>query len=659
MKGTYLQIMLSKLSRGRAGWLGLALCLPLSTSVLADLPRSNVVRIEQLATAADVRFYQRQVSENYSSAAGRGEAYRLLGARWEQLGQVQEALGAYQLAVASLESEPASAELVSSLGDRSYMIYLLTSDRSLYCPDRERALAVARELGQSQPLVDALVSRAFCYQGSEESRQGMADLQEAMRIAQSEQLTGNTRAMISNARAGLYRGLQLHDRAYSAYLEAYREWHEAGEIADEFNMLHSLVGEAIEVGRWSDGREHIAEMFALASEYPDSDYLFFSHFNEARLALAKKNYTAAELAYSRAIELSDATAERSYVIEAYVYRAEARIWLSKFELARSDLQHSELAGYTGGDSYETLKRLNQAIAGQDVFEVLAVMLKLRRAEAEKRFGFVDANNRLFAEEHDEYVAQYEASLLKQQLQLQELELARMSDRASLARQSLINLGLLTLLLLLAAVWMHRAMVTQRRLAYTDYLTGIANRANVVERGRKLVSKSHRRSRTFSVVLLDIDNFKSINDALGHSGGDMAIRQTVQQLQQALQTGEWLGRVGGEEFIVVLPGCNEQEALQRAENFRWAVASEGLVHGEQRPVKLTVSLGVAALEPGERFGSLVNRADSALYRAKESGRDCVRAASRSGDLEGVVQVKAVRPVQDGGSGVPAEKNKRAG
>jgi diguanylate cyclase (GGDEF)-like protein len=132
----------------------------------------------------------------------------------------------------------------------------------------------------------------------------------------------------------------------------------------------------------------------------------------------------------------------------------------------------------------------------------------------------------------------------------------------------------------------------------------------------------------SLVIADIDHFKSINDSFGHATGDRAIAAFAQFLRTALSDHHVAGRIGGEEFAIVLPGTNLVAARLFAEGVR-GVAAGLSVEGIPETCRLTASFGVAELAQGEGLSELMHRADKALYDAKDSGRDRVRVSTDSG------------------------------
>jgi diguanylate cyclase len=152
----------------------------------------------------------------------------------------------------------------------------------------------------------------------------------------------------------------------------------------------------------------------------------------------------------------------------------------------------------------------------------------------------------------------------------------------------------------------------------DALTGALNRGAIIEQA----SKSLRTS-SVAMIVLDIDEFKKINDDFGHPAGDAVILGVVDCLRRMTGDQGFLGRVGGEEFTVLLPGDDLEGAMTLAERMRAAIADSLVVPPVNR--RITASFGVSANEAGTVFDMAYGRADAALYRAKRSGRNRVEAA----------------------------------
>lgn len=154
-------------------------------------------------------------------------------------------------------------------------------------------------------------------------------------------------------------------------------------------------------------------------------------------------------------------------------------------------------------------------------------------------------------------------------------------------------------------------------ARTDALTGLLNRRGLNEVALRECERAERDGRPLSVWMVDLDHFKSLNDALGHAAGDRALASVAEVLRAQLRGVDVIARVGGEEFCVLLPNCRVADAFLRAEAVRAAVEYE--FREWEQPV--TVSIGIAAWTPGDADGSRVmDAADDALYAAKAGGRN---------------------------------------
>ena len=168
-------------------------------------------------------------------------------------------------------------------------------------------------------------------------------------------------------------------------------------------------------------------------------------------------------------------------------------------------------------------------------------------------------------------------------------------------------------------------IANARLANTDQLTGLYNRRFFWEAGRIEFIGAQRNRENLSVIMLDIDRFKNINDTFGHHIGDMVIRQLAVIISRNIRGVDIPGRYGGEEFIVILPGTDSNGAKFVAEKIRKLSELEKVDSGRDEMVKFTVSIGVASyLEEIVTFEDLVKRSDEMLYRAKEGGRNRVEA-----------------------------------
>lgn len=167
----------------------------------------------------------------------------------------------------------------------------------------------------------------------------------------------------------------------------------------------------------------------------------------------------------------------------------------------------------------------------------------------------------------------------------------------------------------------------REEATHDSLTGLLNRRAIVEKLSHELERGARDEKPLSVMMLDLDHFKRVNDSCGHAGGDAVLREAARSMKNALRSYDAVGRYGGEEFLMIAPGYAEVESLSLAERIRAAVASQ-CVETPLCTLSITCSVGVAVSDgKNEDAESLILRADHALYRAKAKGRNCTELAKK--------------------------------
>jgi diguanylate cyclase (GGDEF)-like protein len=164
----------------------------------------------------------------------------------------------------------------------------------------------------------------------------------------------------------------------------------------------------------------------------------------------------------------------------------------------------------------------------------------------------------------------------------------------------------------------------RMLATSDELTGIHNRRGFEDAAERAIRNAQRQRQPLAIVIADIDNFKTINDRHGHSAGDRALRHFASRLERLARRGDLIGRIGGEEFALMLVNTRARDALDVVERIRRDIAAMP-VDGAAK-IRMTASFGVTGLRPGDTsLAALLSRADRALYRSKLEGRDRVTSA----------------------------------
>jgi len=185
----------------------------------------------------------------------------------------------------------------------------------------------------------------------------------------------------------------------------------------------------------------------------------------------------------------------------------------------------------------------------------------------------------------------------------------------------ILIGVMTAL---GVIWLAMAQLQHELEAQsqTDSLTGLLNRRALEEIGSQAIEVARRHNTALSLIILDLDRFKSINDEHGHDGGDAVLQRTARCLRANLREEDSIARLGGEEFVVVLPGASHVHAAQIAEELRQCLATLTVEHLSQE-IRLSASFGVATMQSSDMtWLEILRRGDRALYLAKEQGRDRV-------------------------------------
>jgi diguanylate cyclase (GGDEF)-like protein len=186
------------------------------------------------------------------------------------------------------------------------------------------------------------------------------------------------------------------------------------------------------------------------------------------------------------------------------------------------------------------------------------------------------------------------------------------------------LNVIAMAFLQIAMIRERAENQQRQAAHTDALTGAPNRRALLSEAERVVRQGEAAGHPVCALLIDIDHFKSINDSFGHDGGDAVLIGVADTMRAHLRAGDVFGRLGGEEFVCLLPNTSTAAAMTVAEGLRARVAGLRMMSG-QRQMRVSVSIGVASSEDGRRDATaLLREADRRLYEAKAQGRNRVAA-----------------------------------
>lgn len=560
-----------------------------------------------------------------------GRFYHQKGLVLEANDQIEAAKQAYTQSIdAFTELGVPSGFWVQSLQDRSYMDYVLTNDPELYCEDRRAAVKIARRTEDSAAKTSALVFLAFCYQnGFSDFKEGLGVLTEAATLAQQNNLAADATAMIHNATGNLYRSNQIHDKAYEYYQKAYDHWRELDDKQDMFNMQHNLVGQSIELGSWGTAEEHIKVLFELTESSPEySDFRFFSHYNQAMLAYAKNDFKAAIEAIKLALELAHTTAEQYFIngllgIQVVAYFRNNQI-----------AQAGKLAAkfLNTGDRNAAQKKLHNQVKLIHAFtegEHLSSMQSLWQLldeNKQSKYAFIKNSVAIQSVNFDQTINQFQEQALASRLTISELELEKRTKQNKINQLTGLAATLLAVIFIVVSFYLYKSRSFYLRSSRTDFLTQSHNRRRIFEMGSNQLELCQYNQQGFAVAVLDIDDFKAINDQYGHDLGDQVLIKMVSVLKDLLTENQQLGRMGGEEFLIYLPNVSADQARVQAEKFRQSVAAINIKHSGSA-VNFTVSIGMFfSADKHISFEAIIKQADLALYTAKGAGKNKVVLAT---------------------------------
>lgn len=545
--------------------------------------------------------------------------------------------GDVQASLRRVEADLATARLLGERGPELSLTFcraaLLERAEQLKPEDvlaaYERGIVLARELRDWRQLADGLVQR-----GSVHSMQGdqVRAVMDFLRAQALYEATGLPRVADANLLyiGTAYRRLQEDEKA----LEYLHKSREMGARSGDWGLEVAAI---IQIGFLHDDRGRATEATAA---FEQALTLATSHQNRsdmggARLGLAKAQIRAgrhAEALDTLALTQADFAAINDVSSDDMIAlrRGEALAGLGRHAEALVEYDRAWRAMQLQGNdrylsmlypsraiTYEALGRTADAV--HDLKAQLALQARLSaKTQTQQteilRYRF-DADRRDL--ENQRLLAQ--RSLRQQQLA------ALQGAREWRERAMLLSLVLLSVLLVLA-VGQLRRLRGLRRLALTDALTGVANLRHVRDFGEDALRHARQRGTPVGVVTFDLDHFKQINDQHGHAIGDRVLERVAQCCGTALRQSDLLGRTGGEEFLVVLPGSDRDASYRIAERIRSSV--EALDLTDLHPMlRVTLSLGVAQLRRDDRsLGAVTQRADEALYRAKAAGRNRVEMDS---------------------------------
>jgi diguanylate cyclase (GGDEF)-like protein len=487
----------------------------------------------------------------------------------------------------------------------------------------DEAVAVASAANDEQMLAEALFSRGYLRALRGEYAAGMSDVRRSQQLFERINMPQYALTVL-NTIATIYNRMGDHGQAAQIYERARDQQHAAGLRRDEAVTLYNLGRARQKLGEWAAARVSFSGCLALSGELKYTRGEAYALLGLASVDNANADPNGALNKLKRAIELQRQSPDARLDAQIQLARGTALRQLQRGAEALSALEQAE-AVFKQADSLEELGTTDDQLAAVhaqmgdwhaaylDRGEAKAASEKLLHNQLDQRFATLKV-------EFDTVTKEKENALLVSQNALDRKALLQ-ERRANTLQTVVILLSLLLLGLLTTMVLRQRRGARyMHALAMTDDLTGAPNRRAVLAHLEARLQRAN--GPPCSTLIIDIDHFKSINDRHGHSAGDETLRLLTAKLRNAVVEPAFLGRLGGEEFVVVLPDTSLTDAYLIADQIRSQMPLIDLSRwlGERR---ITVSIGVTVSMAADTVSEVLRRADAALYAAKHAGRNCVR------------------------------------
>lgn len=479
----------------------------------------------------------------------------------------------------------------------------------------QEAVTAAEQYGERELLADALFLRGYLNGIQGGFAAGLADLQRAHGLYEELNLAQQLRNTI-NGIASLYSRVGDFQQARDYYETSLQIQMKAGLTRDEVVTRYNLGRVLEKLKDWNAAEQAFNEVLRLSRQIGYARGEAYALRGQAQVQNSRGNHLDALTLIDRAATQQGATTDEMLRAQILLQRGTALRGLQRPR-----------------ESIEALREaLDVFIKADSVGEVAMTRAELSRALAglgdwqgayEQHVQYQTANDALLQRQLDQRYASLTSAKDKENALLQQQKDATVHALNQERRATRLQEAVIVLIVVLATVlatlaWRgRRTSQAMRTLAMTDELTGVPNRRQVLAQLDQFLRTGHG----CSVLIVDIDHFKTINDEHGHLIGDDILRAVSTALRATANDPIKLGRLGGEEFLIVSPEANEIAARRLAERLLAQVRTLDLSH-HLPGRRMTVSIGLTVSAPGDSITQLLRRADEALYAAKAGGRDCV-------------------------------------
>ncbi|MET0534331.1 MAG: diguanylate cyclase [Steroidobacter sp.] len=489
----------------------------------------------------------------------------------------------------------------------------------------DQAIAVATGVRDLEMLAATSFARGYVLGLQGKFATGLADLKRSQTLYDQLRLPHHEMTAL-NGVAILYNRMGDYVQARHMYDQALKAQRDAGMYREQSVTLHNLARVYENLAQWDSAQLSFQESYDLCRRlsYPRGE----AHALRGLAAVknAKGDPEGALVILEQAAALQKQTPDARLNAQIQLARGVSLHQLKRLPESVAALKEA-LAVFRQVDSLNELRttygELASALSDMGNWREGYTHLMHAQETSERMFrNQVDQRFSTLKVEFDTASKDKENALLLRENNANQQALAQ-GKRASKLQNVVIGLTVvLALLLATLAIHQWRSRRRMHVLAMTDELTGVPNRRAVLSRLAPLLQ--HPNPPTCAMLIIDIDHFKSINDQHGHAEGDEALILVAATLREHVIEPAFIGRLGGEEFVVVLPGADYDKDYRLAERFREAVMAIDTRRWLQDR-RITVSIGLTlSRESGDTPSTMLQRADAALYEAKRAGRNCVKA-----------------------------------
>jgi len=465
-------------------------------------------------------------------------------------------------------------------------------------------------------------------------------------------------------RADNYIAQAQYEQALELLTKAYQTSEQVNAKNSKNDVLNSMANVYYNTGQLEQAYRYYTELVELDRNSQDKNALSISLFNLGHVNASRKQFSKADNNFQEALDISQSLKDdlgAASALKALGVNAQAQSKLLvaqkhlkaalKIFIAIHDKTQSARVQRHLGDIAQEQQRYPQA--RDHYFAALSVLQKqpfskaLMRTHRGLSASYQNMGNIEQALEHHQRYASLQKQLLEQQnkevtqrLQVQfetqrfaaeneQLNLMNQQQvlelehrQATLKMQYLMLLLALAILALMIVLWTRsqKHAKAMQKLATRDELTNLQNRRSLMQYAMREWHRSTRFNRDYCCIAIDIDHFKNINDTWGHATGDQVLKLVSSTIHSTLRVTDSVGRIGGEEFLLICIETNKEQAVALAERIRSKV--ENLQHPHQPGKPVTISLGVAQLLKPISLDELIAQADDALYKSKNNGRNRV-------------------------------------